>query len=229
MSRKRVAIILVVLAIAATAAYLAVRLLGGEENPPRPPSKASFSITEVRAVDPQDRPESPQRAVEQAAKVVVLLNDYYLRAMLRPQFWVPDPKASPPPPAPVDRLSGFFALEVQQAVAPNIEALGLGKLARSLRRVDPTKQEATKVSIEFEDDGTTPFAVVSVLFEAIGTLREKKETKGGKPVVVSIVHTATLWLVMEADTYKIVAGSAELKADEMVKSAAWGIPPGGHT
>jgi hypothetical protein len=218
MSLKRVAIILVVLALAATAAFVAVSLFTGEEK--RPLSTPNFVTVEVRPVDPLDRPESASRANEQAAKVVKMLNDYYLQAFLRPERWEPDPKATAEV-APEQTLAAFFIPEAAPGVTRDLAALGLTDLAKSLSRVDPTKQELTKMSVEFEDDGSAPFAVATVTFQALGTLKEEKE-QDGKPVVVQISHTMSLWLLAEGDTYRIFAYSAELKADETVVSGAWG-------
>lgn len=222
MSLRRVAIVLVVLAIAATAAFVVLTLRKDESD--RPLSNPNFVAAEVRPVDPLDRPESPQRANEQAAKVVKLLNDYYLLAFLRPERWEQDPDDTSQQP-PQQALAAFFIADASPAVTRDLAALGLTDIAQSLERVDPSKQELTKLSVEFEDDGTTPFAAASVTFQALGTLKEEKEEEG-KPLVVQISHTMSLWLVAEGDTYKIFSYSAELKADETVVSGAWGVVPG---
>lgn len=229
MSLRRVAVILVVLAVGATAVFVALTLLKEPEPPPKPLSNANFVAAEVRAVDPQDRPESPGRATEQSTKIIELLNHYYQLAFLRPARWNPDPEASPPPIRVEDQLGDIFTADARTALAPNIQALGLSALARSLERVDPRKQEATKLSVEFEVDGTMPFAVVNVSFEAIGTLVEdlrESRSKDGRSPVVEIAHDATLWLALEADAYRIFAYSAEFKADEKVRSASWGLLAG---
>lgn len=218
MSLRRLATILIILALVATGVFVALTL--SKEKPREiSPATPNFRTVEVRPVDPKDRPESAQRANDQAGKVVKLLNDYYLVAMLRPARWTPNPKATPPR-QPELLLAGFFTAEAQPAVAGNIGALALGDLGKLLERVDPTRQEATKVSVEFEDDGTAPFAVVSVTFEA--KAKTKKREKAGR-ADVNISHQATFWLIDEGGTYKIFAYTAELKADEVTKSAAFGI------
>lgn len=219
MPLRRIAIVLIVLAVAATGAFLALTFLGDKEAR-RPLARPNFKIVETRAVDPRDRPESQQRATEQATLVVKMLNEYYRLAMLRPSIWAPDPKASPPPTRGADRLATFFSAEAQPALAQNLDALAVADLGKSLERVDPTRQDATKLSVEFEEDGSTPLAVVTVSFAADGTT--KKRDEGGR-AKVKIVHTANFWLVLEAGAYKIFAYTVELKADELTKTAAFGI------
>lgn len=224
MSLKRLAIILIVLAVLATGAFVAVTVL---KEPPRPLSIPAFKSIEVRPVDPLDRPESAQQGTEAAKKIVAMLNEYYLVAFMRPERWSSDPEASPPPVPARDALAAFFTIDAQAGLPENYDALGLTDLAKAISRVDPRRQEATKISVQFEEGGSAVFAVVSVAFEATGTPIQEKE-KDGKPIAVDIIHSATFWLAFEGDAYKIFAYSAELKAEETVTSAAWGVPTGAN-
>lgn len=224
MSLRRLVAALIVLTLVVAGVFVALSLREKKKPPETSLPSASFTTVEVRAVDPLDRSESAGRATELAAKVTTLLNGYYTAAMLRPGRWVVDENATPSPNSADQVVAAFFTAEAGPAVVTNIDALALGALGRSLERVDPTRQEATKVSIEFESDGTTPFAVVSVTFEA--KAKTKKREQAGR-ADVNVSHHATFWLIDEGGTYKIFAYTAELKADEVAKSAAFGVPAGG--
>lgn len=194
-----------------------------EPPPPPIPELAKFVALEVRAVDAADRPEAGQRAAEQAVAVVAFMNAYYTHAFLRPDHWSPQPSASPDtmPASAVDpeaKLGTFFTAEASPTTPANTEALAIGDLATKLRRVNPSRQEITKISFHVADDLSTPFVIATVVFEATGLPRSRGDGS------IAIVHTFTVWLASEAERFKIMAYSADLKADTLQAHAAFGFP-----
>lgn len=213
MSRGKLAIGGALLAILAAGAVLLVRPGTGARKPPRPlpPPRANFVALEVRAVDAHDRPEAAVRAQEESGKVIDLLNTYYNAAFLDSRKWG---KGTHP------ALTALFTAEAAPQAAQNLGALALSDLALRVRRVAPSKQEATKISIQIEDDLSAPIAVVAAVFEGSASTRSKADG----PVKIS--HHALFWLVREGDAYRIMAYTTELTADTKTKSAAFGVPRG---
>ena len=171
---------------------------------------ATFRLGEVRAVDSQDRADSNQKAQAEGAKIQALLNAMYDIAFVSPNLWAGGKHP---------KLTDFFDAEAQPTLAGNLGGLALTDVAPKLKSVSPTKAQITKLSVFIDADGGTPFAVASIDFEGRGST--KLETIGP----ITIVHTATYWFAKEGDTYKIMAYGAELKADTVIKTAAWGDPP----
>jgi hypothetical protein len=207
MSARRWVIAAALLVLAGVGAFF---LFQGPETVkrvlPPPPPKADFKAVEVRAVDVHDREEANQKANEQTQHVITLLNNFYQAGFLTPE--------------PPEKLAGFFTAESQPSVATNLGALALAELAPRFERVDPTRQEASRISFEISDDLSAPNAVVSVAFEADG------KTKNPQEGPVKIVHSTVLWLTLEGDSYKIWAYATELKADTQVQAASFGVPQG---
>ena len=214
MSGRKVAVGVAILAILGVVAFLLLRDGGGipglKKEPP--PATAAIKAAQVTAADHAERPEAGQRATENSTKVLDALNRMYTLALLRPARW---PSAEGQP-APLDELAGFFADEAKPSVTPNAGALALMDLGPAFKRVDPTRQEATRISFVTDEDLSQPFAIATVVFEANGTTEKKADGP------VKIVHNATYWLVADPAGYKIVAYTVELRADTEVKKAAFG-------
>ena len=223
MSGRRWALLALGIVVLGVAAY--VLFLRGDGGIPGfkkepPPSNAAVTAAEVRAIDPHDRPEAGQKAQAESAKVTTLLNNFYTLAVLRPGRWATKPEEGSTQKAADVELSEFFTEEARPSVAANLSALALADLGASLDRVDPTKQQATKLSFNVQDDLSMPFAIVTVSYEAKG----KAKKKANDPV--TIVHNATFWLSLQPDgSYKISAYNSELKADTAVKAASFGLVP----
>jgi hypothetical protein len=190
----------------------------GLRKPP-PLANAAVTVAELKAIDAQDRPEAAQKAQTESTKITDMLNRFYTLAVLRPERWATKPEeGSEVKPADAE-LSEFFTEEARPSVAPNLGALALADTGASLERVDPTKQQATKVTFAVQDDLSLPFVIVTVSYEAKGKAKEKANDP------VSIVHNATYWLSLQPDgSYKISAYNAELKADTAVKTSSFGVP-----
>src|SRR5438067_11151680 len=183
-----------------------VSCTGGRSHPPAPPnlrrpaasSRARFQAVQVRAVDALDRPQASQQAAQVAAGVVALLNDYYNISFLDPSRWHggshPD-------------LAGLFSPEAQAAAARDLKALALADLAPKLKRVEATRQEASRVSVLIEQNLDAPVAIVSAAFEGTG------QPVGSGEGPVNIEHTATFLLTKEASAFKISAYDVTLKVD----------------
>lgn len=215
MSGRKILVGVGILAIVGVVAFLLLReggpgLPGTKKEPP--PATAAITAAQVTAADHAERPEAGPRATENSAKVLDALNRMYTLTLLRPGRW---PTAEGQP-APLDELAGFFADEAKPSVAPNAGALALTDLGPSFKRVDPTRQEATRISFVTEDDLSQPFAIATVAFEANGTTEKKADGP------VKIVHSATYWLVADPSGYKIAAYTVELRADTAVKKASFG-------
>jgi hypothetical protein len=209
----------VVLGVAAYFLFLRGNGIPGLKKEP-PPASAAVTVAEVKAIDAQDRPEASQKAQAESAKVTALLNKFYTLAVLRPQRWATRPEEGSTEKAADAELSEFFTEEARPSLAPNIGALALADLGARLERVDPTKQQATKISFEVEEDMSLPFAIVTVSYEAKGKAKEKADDP------VNLVHNATYWLSLQADgSYRITAYNSELKADTAVKAASFGLVP----
>jgi hypothetical protein len=173
----------------------------------KPPARADFKILETRAVDSQDRPEAAQKAAEAGPLVQKLLNDFYMGAFIDPNAWGDGAHES---------IKALFTGEAQPHVAPNLGGLALADLAPRISRVNPTKQEAGKLTLMAEGDLSLPVGLVNVIFEA------DAEAKEGKDSPVRIIHQAIFWLVREGDSYRISAFEAALQADTKTQTAAWG-------
>jgi hypothetical protein len=209
----------VVLGVAAYFLFLRGDGIPGLRREP-PPANAAVTAAEIRAVDSQDRAEAGPKAQTESTKITTLLNEFYTLALLRPERWATTPKEGSEVKAADVELSELFTDEARPSVTPNIAALALADLGASLDRVDPTKQQADKLSFVVQDDLSMPFAIVTVSYEAKGKAKEKANDP------VTIVHTATYWLSLQADgSYKISAYNAELKADTAVKAASFGLIP----
>lgn len=223
MSGRRLGIAALVVVVLGVAAYfIFFRGEGGIPGikKPKPPANAAFTAAAVVAPDPQDRAEAGPKAQAESAKVTTLLNNFYTLALLRPARWSEEPDKDKGEKPAAEELAGFFTDEAKGSVAANIAALGLTDIGARLDRVDPSKQEASKISFDVEPDLSLPFAVVTVSFEANGKAKKKADDP------VKIVHNATYWLALQADgAYKILAYNAELKADTQVKAASFGLIP----
>jgi hypothetical protein len=211
-----------VVVLAVVAYFLFFRGEGGIPGikKPKPPANAAFKAAAVVAPDPQDRAEAAQKAQAESAKITTLLNNFYTLALLRPARWAEKPGENKDQKPAAEALTDFFTDDAKGSVAGNIAALALTDLGARLDRVDPTKQDATKISFDVEPDLSLPFAIATVSFEATGKAKKKPDDP------VKIVHTATYWLALQGDnTYKILAYNAELKADTQTKAASFGLIP----
>jgi hypothetical protein len=166
--------------------------------------KVAFKVGEIRAMDAFDRAESPQKAQEQAGKVVELLNSYYTIAFVDPAKW--HGGAHP-------ELANLFSPEVHGQMAPNLGALALADLVPKLTKLTPSKQEAPKLTFLLVADFSAPFASVTSIFEGMATAKLKAESP------VKVTHTATFWLLREGDAYKVIGFKTNLVADTGTKSA----------
>jgi hypothetical protein len=173
------------------------------------PDRADFKILDTRAVDVLDRPEAGQRAAEAGPLVQKLLNDFYTGAFIDPDQWGDGTHES---------IKGLFTGPAQGQLIPNLGGLALADLAPRISTVNPTKQEAAKLTFMAEEDLSLPIGVVNVVFEADAEAKEREDNP------VKIVHHAIFWLIREGDTYKISAFQAALKADTVTRGAAWGGP-----
>jgi hypothetical protein len=190
----------------------------GEEQSARkkapPVPKVAFKVGEIRGIDAQDRPQAGTRAQEEAARVVTLLNSYYAVAFVDPSKW----QGGTHP-----ELPALFSPDVHAQLPPQVGALALGDIAPKISRLNPSKQEAPKLTVFIEADLTAPHAVVTTIFEATATAKAKAESP------VKIAHTATFWLRWEGDAYKIMGFKTHLVADTETKGAAlapanWRLP-----
>lgn len=187
---------LLALALVAGACDQAAEILpGGEEPAVR---EASFQLGGSRAVDPHQRPDSDQKAADEAQKVVTLINNFYSAAFLDPEKWQggqhPD-------------LAGLFTAEAQPGLAANLNNLALSDLSDRIERVEPREQNLVGVTFYVDDDGSLPLGVASVAFAAVG-----KPSNGGEDVQID--HAAHYWLQRDGESYKISAFSTALIADE---------------
>ncbi|MGH2771785.1 MAG: hypothetical protein ACRDIU_01405 [Actinomycetota bacterium] len=185
---------------------------GGRPRPKASPAqavKADFKALDIRAVNQSGKPEAGQKANEESAKVISLLNEFYGTAFIDKNAWEGGKHS---------KLTGLFTAEAQPALGANLGGLALGDLTPKIKSVRPRKQDATKITFLIEDDLTVPAGVVTVLFEATGKTVESSDGP------VAILHNASFYLVPEGGGYKIYAYNAELKADTQTKTAAFGAP-----
>ncbi len=168
-----------------------------DTKPKEQKAKAALQLGEVRSVDPQDRPDSGQKAQDEAPKVVALINTFYSAAFLDPAKW----QGGRHP-----ELAGLFTAEAQPSVGPNLVNLAMSDLSDKIERVDATAQRIDRLTFFVENDGSLPFGVVSVTFEGVG------QTGGGDDV--QIKHNAQFWLQRDGDAYKISAYSSVVNATQ---------------
>ena len=170
---------------------------GAEEEKPKV-AEAAFHLGEVRAIDPQDRGDSGQKATDEAGKVVALMNSFYSAAFLDPAKWQggqhPD-------------LAGLFTAEAQAGLQANLGNLAMSDLSDKIESVESQKQNLDKVTFFVDGDGSLPIGVASVTFDALGH-------PSGDGEDVLITHQANYWLQREGDGYKISAFDAALHARE---------------
>lgn len=173
----------------------AAEILPGVEQEP-PVREADFQLGEVRAVDPQARPDSGDKASVEAPKIAALMNSYYSAAFLDPAKW----QGGQHP-----ELAALFTAEARPGLAANLGKLALADLSQQIERVVPQKQSVDKVTFFVEDDGSLPIGVATVSFEGIA------EPSGEGPDV-PIAHGAHYWLQREGEGYLISAFEAVLIA-----------------
>ncbi|HEX2054159.1 MAG TPA: hypothetical protein VHJ78_10600, partial [Actinomycetota bacterium] len=90
----------------------AAEVLPGKQKAEAPvSSEPNFQLGEVRAIDPQDRPDSGQKAQAEAPKIAALMNAFYDAAFLDPAKWQ---EGRHPELAPL------FTAEAQPGVAANL-------------------------------------------------------------------------------------------------------------
>lgn len=159
-------------------------------------AEANFKLGAVKAVDPKNRPDSAQKATDEAAKVVDLVNTFYSAAFLDPAKW----KSGQHPD-----LAPLFTAEAQPGEAANLNSLAMSDLSDKIESVESKIQNIDRVTFFVDDDGSLPLGLASVAFEAVG-----KPSGDGDDVVIR--HGASFWLQREGDTYKISAFSTELNA-----------------
>lgn len=178
------------------------------EEGPKSVSRAAFKPGEVRAINPSDRPEAQGKASEEVPKVLSLLNEFYSTAFLDPKKWSGGTHAG---------LAELFTQEARPHLGPNLGALALADLAPGIEGLIPGRQDIPRMSFFVDDDLSTPFAVVTTVFEA-------KATPSSGKTPIAVVHHANFSVTREGDNYKIYAYSAELRADSQTKSTAFGDP-----
>ena len=179
----------------------AAEVLPGTQKGEEPEvSEAAFQVGEVRVVDPQDRPDSAQKAQAEAPKVAALMNSLYSSAFLDPAKW----QGGTHPDLPAN-----FTGEAQAGVGPNLGNLALADLADQLESVQSSKQSVDRITFFVEDDGSLPIGLASVTFEAVGHPKDGDD--------VAITHAANYWLQREGDTYKISAFDAGISAVEQAE------------
>lgn len=174
---------------------------GADPEPsPEPPkvSEAAFELGEVRAFDAQERPESAQKAHDEAVNIVGLINSFYNAAFLNPEQW--QSGAHPD-------LAGLFTAEAQGSMGANLPHLAMAELSDQVELVEPTLQRMDRTAFFVDDDGSLPLGLVSVTFEATGKV-------AGGEADVQIRHQAHYWLQREGETYKISAYNTLINAGE---------------
>jgi hypothetical protein len=169
---------------------------GAEEEPEVP--EAAFQLGEVLAIDPQSRPDSPQKANEAAAKVVELINSFYTSAFFDPALW--QGGAHPD-------LAALFTAEAQPGLQANLGSLAMAELSDQVESVESTSQQVHKVTFFVEDDGSLPIGVATVTFDGVA-----KPAGGGDDAAVK--HAAHFWLQREGDSYRISAFESAVVAAE---------------
>ena len=179
------------LALIAGACERAREALPGRRGP-EPVTEGAFQLGEVRAIDPQDRPDSGQKAQAEAQKVVALMNTFYNAAFFDRAKWQGGQHRE---------LAALFTAEAQPGVAPNLGNLALSDLAQKIERVEARRQSIDRVTFFIEQDGSLPAGVATVAFEAVG-----KPSGGGRDVVIR--HGAHYWLQRDGEGYKISAFDA---------------------
>ncbi len=157
---------------------------------------ANFHLGTVTAVDPQNRSDSAQKANEEAAKVLALMNAFYSAAFLDPAKWEggqhPD-------------LAPLFTAEAQPGVAANLTSLAMSDLSDKIESVESGVQNVDRLTMFVDEDGSLPVGLASVSFEAVAQPED-----GGDEVTIR--HAASYWLQRDGDGYRISAFTADLKA-----------------
>jgi hypothetical protein len=173
----------------------------GEEEPQEEqgPPAANFAVGEVRVIDSQDRPEAGGNAGPKVDKVKELVNNYYNAAFVDPGKWGDGGHPE---------LANLFTEEAKPQVGPRIGILALGEASKSLKRVEPQKQQIDRLTLYFDGDPNAPLGVVSTSFEATAT----PAAEGAEPV--KVIHTGTFWLQPEGDGFRISAFNADINLQQ---------------
>lgn len=174
----------------------AAELIPGVDEPEV--HEADFQLGGARSVDPHERPDSDQKARDEAPKIVALINSFYSAAFLDPDKW----QAGQHPD-----LAGLFTAEAQPGLAANLNSLAMADLAERIDSIAPQEQNLAGVTFYVDDDGALPIGVATVAFAATA-----QPSGGGDEV--QIRHAAHYWLQREGDAYKISAFSTALTADD---------------
>lgn len=160
--------------------------------------KADFNLLNLKAIDPQDRPDAGAKAEEKRAQILEMFNSLYNEAFLDPAKW--EGGAHP-------GVSGFFTQEAQGGLTANLGSLALGDIVPGITAVTPDKQEITRLTLYVGDDFSVPLGVASIVFDATAT----PVGKGATPVIIR--QTAEFWLQKDGDGYKIAAYRADINAN----------------
>jgi hypothetical protein len=195
-----------------TALALVAGACGGDDEPgggqPRDeeepqeeqgPPTANFSVGEVRVIDSQDRPEAGSNAAAKVEKVKELINNYYNAAFVDPAKWGDGGHPE---------LASLFTDEAKPQVGPRIGVLALGDVSKSVRSVEPQKQQIDRLTLYFDGDPNTALGVVSTTFEATAA----PAAEGAEPV--RVVHTGTFWLAPEGDGFLVSAFNADINLQQ---------------
>lgn len=167
---------------------------GGEPEPEE--VSADFERQDVFTIDPLERQEAVQKVLRQEApKVIEMLNSLYDAAFVDPELW--EDGAHP-------AMFEYFSDESRGQAQQDIESLALGAVAADLERVEPTQQEAERITLYVLEDLGTPIGLVTVHFEATGIPEDEDQPP------VEIVHDAAYWLSF-LDGYKITDYSVDLQ------------------
>lgn len=164
-------------------------LVACEREPPAPPAHAHFTTVGVVANVHTADQDTEVRAI------VAMLDRHYELAFLRPGAWA---RGFP------RRALEDFTEEGRAEAVTDERALGLSDLAKSARQIVPKKQKITKLAVYGEAD--TTIVALDLEFSATGRALEKKRD-------VRIDQTASLWLVKQADGYRLLAYDVHLRAN----------------
>jgi hypothetical protein len=174
------------LAVAAAVALLlggglAALLLKSDGGIARKPELPTPQLAFVTKVEPVSGAKSaaPQPAVTaEAQALTALFTGWYQRAFVDPKMWN-DPTFA--------AVAQNFTAEARGSFARDVASLTIGPEAiTELRRVEPSQATLT-LTIYFDAAGAARYAVASVRFAAVGTLK-------GKGPPLDIAQTGTYYL-----------------------------------
>lgn len=171
------------------------------------PPAANFTVEAVSGADARDRPEAAEKAKTEAEKIKQVIDGFYNIAFVQPAKWSGGQH---------QELAALFAPEAQGGVAANLGGLALTDIAPTISKVTIKEQKILRVNTLLEEDLSPSHAIANISFAGVG----QPKAKGAQPV--DVTHTMTVWLRLDAGSWKIWSYTANLKADSRAKAAAWG-------